>query len=120
MVAQAPDHDVENARAVAKAGTDPKKMRKIVRRRAPEGFVSWGEKTFESLTTAEDEPLRSHFQMTTAMLMEVISRPGDCFAAVRHLLEDSHEPRGRQLSHMRHTIALYRALPDTRIVARLA
>jgi superfamily II RNA helicase len=120
VVAQAPDHDVENARAVAKAGTDPKKMRKIVRRRAPEGFVSWGEKTFESLTTAEDEPLRSHFQMTTAMLMEVISRPGDCFAAVRHLLEDSHEPRGRQLSHMRHTIALYRDLLDTGIVARLA
>ncbi|GED98151.1 DEAD/DEAH box helicase [Gordonia crocea] len=119
VVAQAPEHDVENARAVAKAGSDPKKLRKIVRRRPPEGFVSWGEKTFESLTTADDEPLRSHFQVTTAMLMEVVSRPGDCFAALRHLLEGNHEPRSRQLSHIRHTIALYRDLLDTGIVTRL-
>ncbi len=120
VLAQAPEHDVENARAVAKAGDDPKKLRKIVRRRPPEGFVSWGEKTFESLTTADDEPLRSHLRITTAMLMEVISRPGDCFAAVRHLLEDNHEPRARQLAHLSHAIALYRDLLDTGIVTRLA
>ncbi len=119
VVAQAPEHDVENARAVAKAGDDPKKLRKIVRRRPPEGFVSWGEKTFEALTTADDEALRSHFRMTTAMLMEVLSRPGDCFAALRHLIEDNHEPRGRQLGHARHTIALYRDLLDTGIVVKL-
>ncbi|HWD62008.1 MAG TPA: DUF3516 domain-containing protein, partial [Humibacter sp.] len=41
VVVQAPEHDIENARAVAKAGDDPKKKRKIVRKRAPEGFVSW-------------------------------------------------------------------------------
>jgi len=119
VVAQAPEHDVENARSVAKAGDDPKKLRKIVRRRPPEGFVSWGEKTFEALTTADDEPLRSHFRMTTAMLMEVLSRPGDCFAALRHLIEDNHEPRARQLTHARHTIALYRDLLDTGIVVKL-
>ncbi|NNG96895.1 DUF3516 domain-containing protein [Gordonia araii NBRC 100433] len=119
VVAQAPEHDVENARALAKAGDDPKKQRKVVRRRPPEGFVSWGEKTFESLTTADDEPLRSHFRMTTAMLMEVIARPGDCFAALRHLLEENHEPRSRQLAHIRHTVALYRDLLDTGIVTRL-
>ncbi|MFT3900204.1 MAG: DUF3516 domain-containing protein [Gordonia sp. (in: high G+C Gram-positive bacteria)] len=119
VVAQAPDHDVENARALAKAGDDPKKQRKIVRKRPPEGFVSWGEKTFTALAESPDEPLRSHFRMTTAMLMEVLSRPGDCFAAVRHLLEDNHEPRTRQLGHIRHTIALYRDLLDTGIVTRL-
>ena len=27
------------------------------------------------------------------MLLNVISRPGDAFAAMRHLLEDNHEPR---------------------------
>ncbi|MFT4199629.1 DEAD/DEAH box helicase [Gordonia sp. (in: high G+C Gram-positive bacteria)] len=119
VVAQAPEHDVENARAVAKAGDDPKKRRKIVRRRPPEGFVSWGEQTFTALAQAPDEPLRSHFRMTTAMLMEVLSRPGDCFTALRHLLEDNHEPRQRQLAHIRHTIALYRDLLDTGIVTRL-
>ncbi|QKT09152.1 DUF3516 domain-containing protein [Gordonia sp. X0973] len=119
VVAQAPEHDVENARLVAKAGDDPKKLRKVVRRKPPEGFVSWGEKTFEALTTAPDEPLRSHMRMTTAMLMEVLARPGDCFAALRHLLEDNHEPRARQLALIGHTIALYRDLLDTGIVTRL-
>src|SRR4029079_17586354 len=49
VVVQAPDHDVENARAIAKAGDDPKKRRKVVRRKAPDGFVSWGKPTFERL-----------------------------------------------------------------------
>ncbi|GAB88300.1 DEAD/DEAH box helicase [Gordonia rhizosphera] len=119
VVAQAPEHDVENARAVAKAGDDPKKLRKVVRKKPPEGFVSWGEKTFTQLVEAPDEPLRSHFRMTTAILMEVLSRPGDCFAALRQLLETSHEPRNRQLRHIRHTIELYRGLRESGIVVQL-
>ncbi|GAC68918.1 DEAD/DEAH box helicase [Gordonia soli] len=119
VVAQAPEHDVENARAVAKAGDDPKKLRKLVRKKPPEGFVSWGEQTFHQLVDAPDEQLRSHFRMTTAMLMEVLDRPGDCFAAVRHLLEDNHEPRSRQVRQILHTIALYRGLRDAGIVIQL-
>lgn len=119
VVAQAPEHDVENARAVAKAGDDPKKLRKLVRKKPPEGFVSWGEKTFTQLVDAPDEPLRSHFRMTTAILMEVLARPGDCFAALRHLLEDNHEPRTRQLRQIRHTIELFRGLRDSGIVVQL-
>lgn len=119
VVVQAPEHDVENARAVAKAGDDPKKRRKLVRKKPPEGFVSWGEKTFTQLVDAPDEPLRSHFRMTTAILMEVLARPGDCFAALRHLLEDNHEPRSRQLRQIRHTIDLFRGLRDSGIVVQL-
>src|SRR3954447_6198990 len=47
VVAQAPEHEAENARLVAKAGDDPKKIKKIVRKRAPDGFVSWGEASFQ-------------------------------------------------------------------------
>lgn len=119
VVAQAPEHDVDNARAVAKAGDDPKKLRKIVRKKPPEGFVSWGEQTFTQLIDAPDEPLRSHFRITTAMLLEVLTRPGDCFVALRHLLEANHEPRNRQLRHIRHTIELYRGLREAGIVIQL-
>ncbi len=119
VVAQAPEHDVENARLVAKAGDDPKKMRKIVRKKPPEGFVSWGDQTFTTLIDAPDEPLRSHFRMTTSMLMEVLARDGDCFAALRHLLEENHEPRKRQLHYIQHTIELYRGLRDAGIVVAL-
>ena len=57
--------------------------------------------------------------MTTAMLLEVLGRPGDCFAATRHLLEDNHLPRNRQLGQIRHTIRLYRDLRDAGIVVQL-
>ena len=77
------------------------------------------QKAFTQLVDAPDEPLRSHFRMTTAILMEVLARPGDCFAALRHLLEDNHEPRSRQLRQIRHTIELFRGLRDSGIVVQL-
>ena len=42
VVAQAPEHESENIAAVRKAGDDPKKKRKNIRTKAPDGFVSWG------------------------------------------------------------------------------
>ncbi|HLS45981.1 MAG TPA: DUF3516 domain-containing protein, partial [Ornithinicoccus sp.] len=59
VVVQAPDHVVVNAKALAKAGDDPKKKRKIVRKKAPEGFVNWTESTFQRLIQSEPEPLTS-------------------------------------------------------------
>src|SRR5699024_95838 len=49
VVVQAPEHVIENEKALAKAGTDTKKRRKVVRKKAPEGFVSWDEATFRKL-----------------------------------------------------------------------
>ena len=53
------------------------------------------------------------------MLLNVISRPGDAFAAMRHLLEDNHEPRHRQRRHILRAIAIYRALRTPGIVEEL-
>ncbi|WP_049576552.1 DEAD/DEAH box helicase [Streptomyces sp. SBT349] len=119
VVAQAPDHVVENEKALAKAGDDPKKRRKVVRKKPPEGFVNWGEETFQRLIGAEPEQLTSRFRVTHAMLLAIIARPGDAFAAMRRLLEDNHEPRRQQLRHIRRAIAIYRSLLDGGIVERL-
>jgi len=120
VVVQAPDHEVENERLLAKAGDDPKKRRKVVRKRPPEGFVSWGRGTFERLVAAEPEPLTSSFAVTHAMVLNVIARPGDTFAAVRHVVEDNHEDRAAQRRHIRRAIAIYRALLAAGVVERLA
>ncbi|BDH13479.1 helicase [Streptomyces hygroscopicus] len=119
VVAQAPEHVVENEKALAKAGDDPKKRRKVVRKKAPEGFVNWGENTFEKLIASDPEPLNSRFRVTHAMLLSVIARPGNAFEAMRKLLEDNHEPRRNQLRHIRRAIAIYRSLLDGGIVERL-
>ncbi|MFF4222439.1 DEAD/DEAH box helicase [Streptomyces abikoensis] len=119
VVAQAPDHVVENEKALAKAGDDPKKRRKVVRKKAPEGFVNWTESTFEKLIASEPEQLTSRFRVTHAMLLAVIARPGNAFEAMRRLLEDNHEPRKNQLRHIRRAIAIYRSLLDGGVVERL-
>ncbi|MFC7328924.1 DEAD/DEAH box helicase [Marinactinospora rubrisoli] len=119
VVVQAPEHVVENEKALAKAGDDPKKRRKVVRKKAPEGFVGWDETAFEKLIAAEPEPLTSRFRVSNAMLLSVIARPGDCFAAMRHLLTDNHDDRRRQRRHIREAIAIYRSLLDGGIVERL-
>ncbi|WP_448331378.1 DEAD/DEAH box helicase [Streptomyces sp. DSM 41534] len=120
VVAQAPEHVIENEKALAKAGDDPKKRRKVVRKKAPEGFVSWGQNTFEKLIASEPEPLTSRFRVTHAMLLSVIARPGNSFEGMRRLLEDNHEPRKNQLRHIRRAIAIYRSLLDGGVVERVA
>ena len=120
VVVQAPEHVIENEKALAKAGDDPKKRRKVVRRKPPEGMVSWGQPTFERLVAAEPEPLKSSFSVSHAMLLNVISRPGDAFAAMKHLLTDNDEDRAARRRHISRAIAVYRALLTGGVVERLA
>jgi superfamily II RNA helicase len=119
VVVQAPEHVVENEKALAKAGDDPKKRRKVVRKKPPEGTVGYGKPTFERLVDSEPEPLKSSFGVSHAMLLNVIGRPGDAFAAMRHLLTDSHEDAEAQRRHISQAIAIYRALLAGGVVERL-
>src|SRR5262252_7944405 len=119
VVVQAPEHVVENERALAKADDDPKKRRKVVRKKPPDRFVSWGKPTFERLVAADPEPLQSSFVVSHAMLLGVIGRPGDAFAAMRHLLTENDEPPAAQRRHIRRAFAIYRALLAGGVVERL-
>ena len=120
VVVQAPEHVIENEKALAKAGDDVKKRRKVVRKKPPERFVSWGQPTFDRLVAADPEPLSSSFKVSHAMLLNVIGRPGDAFGAMRHLLTDNHEDRAAQRRHIHQAIAIYRALLAGGVVERLA
>jgi hypothetical protein len=120
VVVQAPEHVVENERALAKAGDDPKKRRKVVRKKPPDRFVSWGKPTFERLVAADPEPLQSSFVVSHAMLLGVIGRPGDAFSGMRHLLTDNDEPPAAQRRHIRRAFAIYRALLAGGVVERLS
>jgi hypothetical protein len=119
VVVQAPEHVVENERLLAKAGDDPKARRKVVRKKPPEGMVSWGKPTFERLVAADPEPLTSSFRVTHAMVLNVIARPGNAYAAMKHLLTNNHEDRSAQRKHIHQAIAIYRALLAGGVVERL-
>jgi superfamily II RNA helicase len=120
VVVQAPEHVIENEKALAKAGDDPKARRKVVKKKPPEGFIGYGQPTFERLRDSEPEPLTSSFVVTHAMILNVIERPGNAFAAMKHLLRDNHEPRDRQRKHVHRAIEIYRALLAGSVVERLA
>ncbi|MDH6195495.1 superfamily II RNA helicase [Mycobacterium frederiksbergense] len=119
VVVQAPDHEVENIKQFAKVADDPKKRRKLVRRKAPEGMVPWGENTMTRLIDAAPEALTSNMRVSTAMILDVVDRPGDPFAAMRRLLTDNHEPRKRQLRHIREAVGIARSLLQAGVVERL-
>jgi superfamily II RNA helicase len=119
VVVQAPEHEVENARLLAKAGDDVKKRRKVVRKKPPDGFVSWSKNTHDRLQTAEPEQLTPQFQVTPAMVLNVIARPGDAFAAMRDLIRGSHSGPAAQRAHVRAAIRAYRALLAAGVIERL-
>ncbi len=119
VIIQAPDHEVENERLLARAGDDEKKKKRIVRKKPPEGSVSWGKGTFERLSTLPPEPLTSSFAVTHSMVLNVIARPGDAFAAVDRLLQENDEtPEARQ-RHLDQAAAIWDALLTSGVVEKL-
>ena len=89
VIAEAPEHDIENAKLVAKAGDDPKKLRKIKKKQPPEGFVTWNKQTFERLIAAVPETLKPRMKITHSMVLSEVVQGGDAYARVRKLIADS-------------------------------
>jgi hypothetical protein len=126
---QAPEHVVENQRLGEKAAATGKK--KMVKKKQPErGYAHWTQETFDRLVSGEPEELKSHFQVSHQMVMNLLDRPVvhdtdgttgeirtvDGCRAVRQLLTENHEPRRRQRAHIRRAIAIYRSLVDAELL----
>ena len=119
VVVQAPEHVIENEKALAKVGDDPKKRRSVRRKQPPEGFVSWDEKTFERLVRQQPETMTSHLRVSSAMLLNVAARGGDFFGHMRKLLMDNHESRSKQRTLVRQAIRIFKALEAGGVLERV-
>jgi superfamily II RNA helicase len=119
VVVQAPEHVVENHRLVLRAGDDPKKLRRVQRKKAPEGQVTWSEDTFTRLVAAEPEALVSRMRVTHSMLLNVIARDGNPFQAMSRLLRDNHEDRRAQTRLVRRAVSQHRDLLAAGVVERV-
>ena len=123
VVVQAPEHVIENAKALAKAGDDERKRRKIVRKKAPDGQVNWTDKTYLRLRDSDPEPLTSRFTVTHAMVLAALERPGDPVARLARLLTSTHDslPRDGRPGHvanphLRRAVAIYRSLRQAGLI----
>ncbi|MDO5672302.1 MAG: DUF3516 domain-containing protein [Actinomycetaceae bacterium] len=88
---QAPEHVIENAAALKRAGDDERKRRKIIRKKAPEGKVNWTDKTFERLVASAPETLVSQFSMTHSMVLATMQRPGKADEHLLDLATNNHD-----------------------------
>lgn len=117
VVALAPEHVIENLRLEAKAAGDPKKKRKLVKRKPPEkGFVHWDEQTFERLQAAKAEALESRFKVSHGMLLNVLGREGDGCRAMRSLIGDCHNTHASKKTLRKQAFQLFRALVERDII----
>ena len=113
VVAQAPEHVIENLKLDEKA----KDGKKIVKRKPPEhNFANWDLPTYKRLMGALPERLTSRFLVSHGMLLSVLSRRGDGCRAMQALIRDSHEPDRTKGAHFRRAWQLFRALVERRIV----
>jgi superfamily II RNA helicase len=118
VVVQAPEHVIENERALAKIGDDPRKRRSYRRKSPPDGFVSWDERTFQRLVAAPPETLTSQMRISAAMLLNVAARGGDFAANVVRLVRDNHEPRARQRRLLGEAKSLFASLEHGGVLER--
>jgi superfamily II RNA helicase len=117
VVAQAPEHAIENKKLRAKAGGDAKKLRKLKMRPPPErGYAHWDTDTYTRLQESPPEQLRSRFRVSTAMILNLFEREDNGCLALRKLIRSSHEGPTAKRRHARNAIAMIRSLRDAGVV----
>jgi len=113
VVAQAPEHVIDNLRL----GERAKEGKKVVKRKPPEhNFANWDRQTFERLIGAPPERLTSRFDVSHGMLLNVLSRRGDGCRAMQKLIRESHETDRAKKAHVRRGWQLFRSLVARGIV----
>ena len=116
VVAEAPEYEIENAKAVAKAGNDPKKLKRIKKKKPQEGFVTWGEGTFDKLIHASPETLTPHLKITHAMVLNEVAQGGDARARVEDLIEDSRQTPQQKENLQERADEIFQTLTDTEVI----
>ncbi len=118
VLAQATPYDVEKAKALAKAGGDPKKARRIRVGKPPEGYVGWNKGTFERLTAAAPEALRPRLKVTHSMVLAEVGQGGDALQRMHELIDASaQDSEQKQALHTR-TDEIFATLMDAGVVVR--
>jgi len=115
VVAEAPEHIIENKIIAEKQAQNPNK--KLVKKKPPEkGFVHYDIETFKRLIDSEPEPLRSQFDVNHGMLMAFLSRElvhGERHSGYRRLIAliaACHDSDAQKKRHRRKAAQLFRSL----------
>ncbi|MBN1403126.1 MAG: DUF3516 domain-containing protein, partial [Opitutales bacterium] len=120
VIAQAPEHVIENRKLERKAAENPKKAGKLRRVQPEKGAIVWDEKTFQKLMDSPPEPLVSSFSVSHGMLLNVLSRPENGCSAMKQLIRDCHDTDVTKRAHRKRAAQLFRSLVERGIVKILS
>lgn len=120
VVAQAPEHEVENERILKKFAGDEKKLKSVRRKKPPEGFVNYSQATYTKLIESVPEELYPRMRITHSFLLNLLERDEDIAQAVIRLVDSTTEQRATRRRLLRRAVALGRSLLNAQIITRLA
>ena len=120
VIAEAPEFEIENYKAELKAMGDPKKMKKLKKKRPPEGFVTWNEDTFTRLIESEPETLKPRLRITHSMVLAEVEQGGDAWERVLALIDASLQTPEEKAKLKGRAAEIFATLIDAGVVVREA
>ncbi|MCL2282569.1 MAG: DUF3516 domain-containing protein [Fibromonadales bacterium] len=111
VIAQAPEHVIENKMREAKFSKTGRKFQKAC---APEGFISWDKTTFEKLIRGEPEKLLSRFAVDANIILQTSVH--GC-RELHNLIMNSHDTKEQKKIHIKRALQIYRSLIAQGIIA---
>ena len=116
VVAQAPEHVIENLRLSQKAAAG----KKVVRKQPPKGFVGWDRQTFEKLVGRQPEPLVSRFDVTHGLLLNLLQADaperGGGYGRLVRIVRRAHVTEVRKVQLLKKSAVLFRTLRGAGLV----
>jgi superfamily II RNA helicase len=111
VVAQAPEHVIENRRIAEKQAAG----KRVEKKKPPQkGFVPWDATTFARLQTRAPEPLESRFEVTFGLLLNLLqsetTRRGGGYGRLVELVARSHGSEVLKARHRRTAAQRFRTL----------
>lgn len=120
VIAEAPEFEIENHKAELKAMGDPKKMKKLKKKRPPEGFVTWNEDTFTRLIESEPETLKPRLRITHSMVLAEVEQGGDAWERVLALIDASLQTPEEKAKLKGRAAEIFATLIDAGVVVQEA
>jgi len=117
VVAQAPEHVIENLRLSQKAAAG----KKVTRKPPPKGFVGWDRQSFEKLVARPPEPLQSRFDVTHGLLLNLLQADaperGGGYGRLVRIIGRAHVSDVRRRQILKKTAVLFRTLRAAGLVS---
>src|SRR5512138_2762818 len=118
VVAQAPEHVIENKRLAEKAAAG----KKVVKKQPPQkGYVHWDRNTFEKLREKAPEPMESRFEPTFGLLVNLLqsetTQRGGGYGRLVEIVGRAHGNDYVRAKHRRTAAQRFRALRAAGLLA---